>query len=160
MTISCLIVEDQAPAQRVLARYIDDLPHLELAGTCGSAFEAMAFLYDRQIDLMFLDLNLPRLGGFDFLRTLARPPNVIVTTAYPQHALEGFDLAVIDYLVKPISFDRFIRAVDRLRTPASSDVAAPEKSNENSSREIFVKVDGEIRRLAFVDILFVPKAIM
>ncbi len=153
MSLACLIVEDQAPAQRILARYIADLPHLELAGTCGSALEAMALLHERCIDLIFLDLNLPRLGGFDFLRSLAQPPKVIVTTAYPQHALDGFDLAVVDYLVKPIAFDRFMRAVDKVRGLASSEISDPHKQGQSPGK-IFVKVDNELRPVALDDIVF------
>ena len=155
MSLSCLVVEDQLPAQRVLLRYIEDLPHLELAGVCGNAFEAMARLHARPVDLLFLDLNLPRLGGFEFLRSLARPPAVIVTTAYPEHALEGFDLNVVDYLVKPIAFDRFIRAVDKVRPAPPPDRApASMPPAEAPPEEIFVKVGGDLRRLALADILF------
>jgi DNA-binding LytR/AlgR family response regulator len=161
MTISCLIVEDQLPAQRILSSYIDNLPHLELAGICGNAFEAMAIFHDRPIDLMFLDLNMPRLCGFDFLRTLAQPPKVIVTTAYPEHAVEGFDLNVVDYLVKPISFDRFIRAVDKVRQPGTPEPAPPPANvtgppaQAGSAEEIFVRIENEFRRLSLADIFFV-----
>lgn len=157
MSLSCLIVEDQLPAQRVLAHYIADLPHLELAGTCGSAFEAMAFLHSRSVDLMFLDLNLPRLGGFEFLRSIGSPPNVIVTTAYPEHAVEAFDLNVVDYLVKPIGFERFIRAVDKVRSAPAHGGPQPasQPAREAPAEDIFVKVNGELRRLSLSDIIFV-----
>lgn len=157
MTLSCLIVEDQLPAQRVLAHYIEDLPHLELTGTCGTAFEAMAFLHIRSVDIMFLDLNLPRLGGFEFLRSIGSPPNVIVTTAYPEHAVEGFDLNVVDYLVKPIGFERFIKAIDKVRAGSVSDAPSPpsQAPREAPAEDIFVKVNGELRRLSLADIVFV-----
>ncbi|MGZ9098483.1 MAG: LytR/AlgR family response regulator transcription factor [Brevundimonas sp.] len=151
MTVSCLIIEDQMPAQRILARYIGDLPDLELVGTCGNALEAMKFLQRQKIDLMLLDLNLPRLGGFDFLRSLTAPPRVIVTSAYPEHAVEGFDLNVVDYLVKPFAFDRFIRAVDRVRAVDKPALAAAPAS---AAREIFVRVDGDLRRVALDEIAF------
>lgn len=159
MSLSCLVVEDQAPAQRVLEHYIRHLPHLDLVGTCATAFEAIAHLHEKNVDVMFLDINLPQLGGFEFLRTLSRPPNVIVTTAYPEHAVEGFDLDVVDYLLKPIAFDRFIRAVDRVRAqqkandaPAiSSGTSAPVGS---ADEEIFVRAGGEFRRVALRDLLF------
>lgn len=160
MTIACLVVEDQLPAQRILVRYIANLPHLELVTACGTAFDAMLVLHRQPVDLMFLDLNLPRLGGFDLLRSISHPPRVIVTTAYPEHALEGFELAVVDYLVKPISFERFIRAVDR----AGVALAAPNTANaplmtdnpvERARDDVFVKVHGELRRLALNHILFI-----
>ena len=154
MKVECLIVEDQAPAQRVLERYIAELPHLQLTGVCGNALDAMAFLHRHEVHLMFLDLDLPRLGGFDFLRSLTRRPAVIVTTAYPQHALEGFELAVADYLVKPIPFDRFVRAVDRAISPAPAEPSA-NAPNDHGRREIFVKIDRDLRRVAHDDIIFI-----
>jgi DNA-binding LytR/AlgR family response regulator len=161
MSIHCLILEDQLPAQRILARFIADLPHLELVALCGNAFEAMNVLHRQDVDLMFLDINLPKLQGFEFLRSLASPPKVIVTTAYAEHAVEAFDLQVADYLVKPIAFERFIKAVDRARAAIAKDVGTgarqPEaiKANEFSgAEEIFVKVDGEHRRIALADIIF------
>lgn len=161
MTIRCLVVEDQLPAQRILRRYIEGLPHLELVALCGNAFEAMSVLHAQKVDLLFLDLNLPRLQGFDFLRSLASPPKIIVTTAYPEHAVEAFDLQVVDYLVKPIAFDRFIKAVDRVRASIVSgentSTPQPHLSRSNSAattEEIFVKVNGEHRRVALSDIVF------
>jgi DNA-binding LytR/AlgR family response regulator len=161
MTIRCLVVEDQLPAQRVLTRYIEDLPHLELVALCGNAFEAMTALHTQKVDLLFLDLNLPRLQGFDFFRSLASPPKVIVTTAYPEHAVEAFDLQVADYLVKPIAFDRFMKAVDRVRSALIAEDGAgtlrPEPTGAATAaaaQEVFVKVDGEHRRVALSDIVF------
>lgn len=154
MSLSCLVVEDQRPAQRVLVRYIGDLPHLELAGVCGTAFEAMAILHRRSVDLMFLDLNLPQLGGFDFLRSLQKPPKVIVTTAYSEHAVEGFDLNVVDYLVKPIAFDRFIRAIDRVKAAAEPEAPFTTIREDTTPEEVFVRSGGELRRLALRDIVF------
>ncbi len=160
MTIGCLVVEDQLPAQRILARYIQDLPYLELVALCGNAFEAMSAFHCGKIELMFLDLNLPKLQGFDFLRSLASPPKVIVTTAYPEHAVEAFDLQVADYLVKPIAFKRFIKAVDRVRSAimAEDGTAARQptvaKPGPAVAEEVYVKVDGGHRRVALSDIVF------
>jgi DNA-binding LytR/AlgR family response regulator len=159
MTTSCLVVEDQLPAQRILSRYIGELPHLELAGVCGNAFEAMAALHSKPVDLMFLDLNLPRLSGFDFLKNSVNPPKVIVTTAYPEHALEAFDLAVVDYLVKPIGFDRFIRSIDRYLATVQvgrTDVAArpPAAPPAIQTEHFFVKVGSDLRRLCLADLIY------
>ena len=142
--IRCLIVEDQLPAQRVLETYISELEHVELHGVCSSAAQAMALLQTKTFDLIFLDIHLPKMDGFSFLRTLPNPPNVIVTTAYSEHALEGFELNVIDYLLKPFSFERFCRAVSKVK----KDLAEiPSASNISANQSLFIKTDGDFVRL-------------
>jgi len=111
----CLIVEDEAVAQRILESYLADLPEFELVGKCPNALEARTFLQEHPVDLMFLDIEMPRLKGLSFLKTLSDPPEVIITTAHREYALEGFELQVLDYLLKPISFERFLQAMDRYR---------------------------------------------
>src|SRR5689334_10229928 len=106
---TCLIIEDEPLAQDVLKKYIHDHPSLELTGICGDALEAQQLLAKQHVSLIFLDINLPRLSGIGFLKTLAHPPLVIFTTAYPEFAAEGFELDAIDYLVKPFSFERFLK---------------------------------------------------
>jgi DNA-binding LytR/AlgR family response regulator len=113
MTCSCLIIDDEPPAIRVLEKYIERAPQLRLAASFHDAISAAAFLRTQPVELLFLDIHLPELSGISFLRTLTDPPPVIFTTAYPQYAVEGFELQAIDYLVKPISFERFLRAVNR-----------------------------------------------
>ena len=159
--VTCLIVEDQRPAQRILEGFIRDVPHLDLMGTCGSAMEAMALLQGRGVDLMFLDLHLPRLGGFDFLRSLPRPPQVVVTTAFAEHALEGYELDVVDYLLKPFGFERFLRAVAKVRRPEMAP-SAPAPSHPPPAPPVtgmepnclFVRLDGEHRRVDLADIVY------
>lgn len=111
---SCIIVEDEPLATEVLQRYISDVAFLELKETCGDAVRAAEVLNNLKIDLIFLDIHLPKLKGLDFLKTLKNPPAVIVTTAYRDYAVLGFELNVIDYLVKPIEFSRFLTAVNKL----------------------------------------------
>ena len=147
-----MIVEDQPPAQRVLTHYIEHMPHLRLLATCGNANEALASLHDHHIDLMFLDLNLPLVEGFDFLRSLPRPPQVIVTTAYSEHALEGYELEVLDYLVKPFSLERFMRAVSRARAFGGDEDEMALAAED--AEEVFVKVDHELRRVPLADIVY------
>ena len=113
MKIRCLIVDDEPLARRVLEKHAAEVPYLELAGQCGSALEAMDFLHGHAVDLMFLDINMPRLSGMDMLKTMKKPPLVIITTAYPEYALEGYEWNVLDYLVKPVSFERFLKAVEK-----------------------------------------------
>ena len=105
--IRCLIIEDEPLAQNVLKKYIEDLPSLELVAVCNDALEAQGIVQSKNIQLIFLDINLPKLSGINFLKTLPQPPAVIFTTAYPEFAVEGFELDAIDYLLKPFSFERF-----------------------------------------------------
>ncbi len=139
--MSCLIVEDQLPAQRVLQTYIGQFDRLELAATCSSATEALEVLETQNIDLMFLDIHLPNLDGFSFLRSLVSPPEVIVTTAYSEYAVEGFELNVLDYLLKPVSMERFSKAIAKAgKADDKPQVAA-------QGRSLFVKVDGDFVRI-------------
>ena len=102
--IKYLIIDDEHVAHEIIKSYCDLLPNLELKKHCYDAIEALDYLRDNQVDLIFLDLNMPKLKGFDFLRTLPKPPKVIVTSAYQEHALEGYELGIVDYLLKPFSF--------------------------------------------------------
>ncbi len=142
--IQCLIVEDQLPAQRILETYMPQLDHLNLVGVCQSAAEAMKLLQNNAVDLMFLDIHLPRMDGFSFLRTLSNPPNIVVTTAYSEYALEGFELNVIDYLLKPFSFERFCGAISKINTPPNT---AQRMSHNQDNQRLFIKVDGDFVKL-------------
>ncbi|MCX6279553.1 MAG: LytTR family DNA-binding domain-containing protein [Bacteroidetes bacterium] len=113
MKIRCLIVDDEPLAQRVIERYIENLPFLEIAGKCNNAVEAIDFLHEKEADLIFLDINMPKLTGIDFLKTLKNPPLVIITTAYAEYAIQGYELDVVDYLMKPFAFDRFYKAIQK-----------------------------------------------
>jgi DNA-binding LytR/AlgR family response regulator len=121
---TCLIIDDEPPAQRVVELYLKDIPMLKLAGKCPNAFIAMEYLQKYKIDIIFLDINMPKMSGFDFIKTLPSVPAIIVTTAYREYALEGFELDVVDYLKKPFSFERFMKAVnkaiERIRSKACS----------------------------------------
>lgn len=125
--LRCLIVEDEPLAAEILQDYIRDAPGLELAGVCSDALFAMEFLQKEKVDVIFLDIHLPKLKGLDFLKALNNPPQVILTTAYHQYALEGYELNVIDYLLKPIEFSRFLKAVQKLQKPVQSASAPSEK---------------------------------
>src|ERR687884_2261202 len=122
--IKCIIIEDEPLAVKVLSDYISQVPFLELQGTFKDAILATDYLRDHHTDLMFLDIHLPKLKGIAFLKTLTHPPAVIITTAYHQYAVEGFNLNVTDYLLKPFEFERFLIAVNKVKT---AQTIKPEK---------------------------------
>ena len=143
--LNCLIIEDQLPAQRILTTYIEQMPELSLAGACTNALDATRLLQRESIDLIFLDINLPKISGISFLKNLASPPKVIITTAYPEYALEGFELDVTDYLLKPFSFDRFHKAVLKVLS----------QQQQNSAVDfVFIKSDKEFYKVNVADILY------
>ena len=136
--MNCIIIEDQAPAQRILKRYIEDLGSLELLATFSDAIEAMSFLKTSSVDLIFLDIHLPKLSGIDFLKSISNPPKVILTTAFPDYALESYDLDVVDYLLKPFSFQRFVKAVSKL-TPTEHITKDTSQSDIKTPKSLFLK---------------------
>ncbi|MEM9547818.1 MAG: LytTR family DNA-binding domain-containing protein [Bacteroidota bacterium] len=148
--MKCIIIEDQPPAQRILKKYIADYGSLELVGVFSDALRAMSYLKQHTVDLMFLDIHLPKLSGMDFLRSLQSPPSVILTTAYPDFALESYDLSVVDYLLKPFSFSRFVTAVGKVPDPNASTSTSP---SQNGS--IFIKSGYEHIRVNLNDILYI-----
>ena len=143
----CIIVEDEPLAVRVLVDYISQVPFLELQGTFKDALLATEFLRDNTTDLIFLDIHLPKLKGMAFLKTLANPPDVIVTTAYHQYALEGYEMNVTDYLLKPIEFERFLVAVNKVRN------AQVEKNEERDY--IFLTIQKKKVKILFSEIVYI-----
>ncbi len=150
------ILEDQRPAQRVLTTYVGDADDLELIGVYGSASEAAKAMPAAGVDLLFLDLHLPKMDGFSFLKTLAQPPLIIVTTADADQAIEGYAHNVVDYLLKPFSFERFLQAVEKARQRQNSpggEAARPDQNTRDG--DLFVKNKGEIRRVQVDSIEFI-----
>lgn len=142
----CLIIDDEPVARDILRKYINDTPSLVLSGECESALAALEFLKESSVDLLFLDVNMPRLSGISFLKSISDPPKVILTTAYSEYALEGFELDVVDYLLKPFSFERFLKAVNKVSL---------KESNAGKDPAIVIKADGKTYRVQTNDILFV-----
>ncbi|MGB0429758.1 MAG: LytR/AlgR family response regulator transcription factor, partial [Bacteroidia bacterium] len=118
--IKCLIVDDEPLARDVIRGFVADAPNLELVGECSSAIEAIAALDKSPVDLIFLDINMPKLSGIEMLKGLSHKPQTIITTAHPEFALEGYELDVVDYLMKPISFSRFLKAVGKVQVEANT----------------------------------------
>jgi len=148
----CLIVDDEAAAHFVLVNYIERLERLELAGQCYNVLDAINFLHQHSVDLLFLDINMPELSGFDLLKTLVHPPKVILTTAYSEFALESYEYGAIDYLLKPIGFPRFLKAVDRFIGTQPSERVASIYTDPAAS--LMVKVDAGMVRINFDELLY------
>ncbi len=153
--IKVIIVEDEPLAMMGLVDYVKDVDFLHLSQTCENAPEANNAINKYQPDLMFLDIQMPRLTGIDFLKSLTHPPMVIFTTAYPNYALQGFDLDVIDYLVKPYPFDRFLKAVNKARDLYLLKHTHKEKDSGEKSENFFVKVDNKLERVNINHIRFI-----
>lgn len=150
--IKCIIVEDEPLAVKVLAGYIAQVPFLDLCGTFKDAILATEYLRDHSVHLIFLDIHLPKLRGLAFLKTLAAPPAVVITTAYHQYAVEGFNLNVTDYLLKPFGFERFLVAVNKVKT------ARAEQPTTRESREkdfVFLTVQKKKVKILFPEIVYI-----
>ncbi|MCB9081334.1 MAG: response regulator transcription factor [Lewinellaceae bacterium] len=157
--VNVLIVDDEPLAQDVLETYIEKIPELKLIKKCSNALEANEALKQEKIDLMFLDIQMPQLTGIDFLKTLAKPPLVIFTTAYPNYAIEGFELNALDYLLKPISLDRFMKAVnkavDQLELQRRDAHQASTEAPMDGEDFIFVKADKKLIKVNYPEIIYI-----
>jgi DNA-binding LytR/AlgR family response regulator len=151
--INCIIIEDEPLAVKVLADYISQTPFLELQGTFKDAILATDYLRNNSTDLIFLDIHLPKLKGMAFLKTLTHPPAVIITTAYHQYAVEGFNLSVTDYLLKPFDFERFLVAVTKVKT-GQKEKKEPSENNERKEH-LFLNVQKKKVKILFSEIVYI-----
>lgn len=152
--IQCLLVDDESPAIDLLKSHIKMLTDLKVIASCYSAVEAFEIIKKKKIDLLFLDIEMPVLTGINFLKTLQHPPKVIITTAYREYALEGYDLDIVDYLLKPISFNRFVKAIDRYYERTQ----LPEKQNIkpiSNNTFFYVNVNKKHIKIVFKDIIYI-----
>ena len=159
-TIRCLIVDDEPPAREIIRRYVQEIPTLQLMGECANAIQVLTILQQQPIDLLFLDIRMPQLNGTDFIKTLKNPPKVIFTTAFSEYALEGYELDVVDYLMKPIRFDRFLKAVNKAY-PLSSffnalkpvvSTVVEEKKNDSF---VYFRADRKMVKVMLDDMLYI-----
>ena len=154
MKIQCLIVDDEPLAINVLVNHIGIIPGLEIVGTCNNAFEAMEILKGKQVDLMFLDVRMPKLMGHEFYRTLRNPPKVIFTTAHKEFAIDAFDLDAVDYLLKPITIERLIKAVNKISV-APIPVAAEENHLLETEGFVYFRSERKMIKVNYNDILYI-----
>lgn len=158
--IKCLIIDDEPLARKLIAGHVSRLPGWAIAGSCKNALEAYEMLMSQEIDVIFLDINMPVVNGTDFYRSLKDPPLLVFTTAYPDYAVEGFELDAVDYLVKPVTFDRLLKAADRIQarlhseSAGSGSVTAKPVSAAASPDFIFVKHFSKLVKVRFEDLLY------
>lgn len=149
--MKCIIIEDQAPARRVMQKYVDDFGNLELIGSFSSALEGIEFLKTNSVDLIFLDIHLPKLSGIDFIKTLTSRPAIILTTAFTEYAVQGYELDIVDYLVKPFSFERFVKAINKVE--ARNNTLSP--AEDPVSNLFFIKSGYDYIKINRDEILFI-----
>ena len=155
---SCIIIEDQPPAQRILQKYIKDIGNLELKGIFSDALTALEYLKDQAIDVIFLDIHLPKISGIDFLKILPSKPKIIFTTAFSEYALQGYELDVVDYLLKPFSFERFVKAVSKAVYQQENTAllqTSPPSSSAIKESFLFVKTGKEYQKIDISNIQFI-----
>lgn len=162
ITIKCLIVDDEPMARDVIRRYIEKVPVLKLVGEFGNAIDALLFLQNQSVDLIFLDIRMPQLTGTEFAKALRSGPKIIFTTAFKEYAMDGFELDAVDYLLKPVPFDRFLRAITKAYPMKSVDLHSTSHPNEadkkNNSGFIYLKADRKMVKVLLDDILYIESA--
>ncbi len=147
--MTCAIVEDEIPAQSILKNFIGKVPDIKLLGAFQTANEANHFFKENRVDFIFLDINLPDIQGIDFIKTLKKPPNIIITTAYPDYALDSYELdTIVDYLVKPFSYDRFLKSTQKLKR-------INPKMDYDIGDSVFLNIDKELHKIQFDKILYI-----
>ena len=153
MKLKCLIVDDEPIAQNIVKGFVADTPRLELFAICDNALEALDILENNEVDILFLDIEMPKLSGLSFLKTLKKPPATIITTAYREFALEGFELSVVDYLLKPFSFERFLKAVNKVNSNINSEF---DKIGTNHILDYtYFKVDRKNVKVGYNEIFYI-----
>ncbi|MFT3827076.1 MAG: LytTR family DNA-binding domain-containing protein [Chitinophagaceae bacterium] len=157
MKLRCLLIDDEPPALKVLARYISDIGNLEIAGQCRNAIEALEVLRQHKVDVIFLDIKMPRIIGTDFFKNLSHPPKVIFVTAYREYAVDGFELDAVDYLVKPVSFERFFKAITKLNRLMgnATDPAGTAPAVSPGETFVYLKVDKSMKKVFTDEIMYV-----
>jgi two-component system, LytTR family, response regulator len=153
MKLKCIIVDDEPVARKLLQEFIGDIAFLELIGQAANPLEAMSLLNDNIIDIIFLDINMPKINGIDFLKNSKTNAHIIMTTAYADHAVEAYSLDVLDYLVKPVSFERFLKACNKAKeTIGLKKPASVQSANVND--HFFIKCDNQIEKVFYDDLLY------
>jgi DNA-binding LytR/AlgR family response regulator len=152
--VQCIIIDDEPLARALIEAHIDKIPNLEVIANCVNALEGFEVLKSRQVDLIFLDIQMPLLTGIEFLKSLSNPPKVIFTTAYREYAIESYELEVVDYLLKPISFDRFFKAINKYFKTVDSQEKKEVEVSEKDSAFMYVNANKKHHKVLFSEILY------
>src|SRR6185503_6795150 len=155
MKLRCLLIDDEPPALKILASYISNINGLEIVAQCKNAIEALGVLHQRTVDLIFLDIKMPKILGTDFLKNLSHPPKVIFVTAYRDYAVEGYELDAVDYLVKPVSFERFIKAISKVNRLMGRESLTASTDKQISEPFVYLKVDRDMKKVFLNEILYI-----
>jgi DNA-binding LytR/AlgR family response regulator len=156
MKLRCLLIDDEPPALKVLASHISQLNGLEIVGQCKNALEALDVLHQKTVDVLFLDIKMPKLLGTEFLKNLCNPPKVIFVTAYRDYAVEGYELDAVDYLVKPVSFERFVKAITKLKRMMGQEIfMQSNESKPNPEAFVYLKVDKHMQKIFVNEIVYI-----
>lgn len=156
MKVHCLLIDDEPPALKVLASHISNIKGLEIVGQCRNAIEALDVLHQKMVDVIFLDIKMPKILGTEFLRNLSHPPRVIFVTAYHDYAVEGYELDAVDYLVKPVSFERFVKAITKLkRLLGQESISHSNDYKANPDAFVYLKVDKHMQKVIINDITYI-----
>ena len=157
MKIQCLIVDDEPPARELLTSYIEKMDDLEILGQCSNALEAFAFIQKHPVNILFLDIQMPRMNGLELIKSLQDRPRIILTTAYREFAVEGFELDVLDYLVKPISFERFLKSISKYHQYNVLKQAPASENNEEAFEKAYMyfKVNKDLVKIFLKEIIYI-----
>jgi DNA-binding LytR/AlgR family response regulator len=155
MKISCIAIDDEPLAVKKISAYIQKTPFLELVAECRSAFEAMEIMSNRPVQLMFIDINMPDLNGMEFVKSLTDKPYIVFTTAYSEYAVEGFQVDAADYLLKPITYNSFLKAANKVKNLIDLTANSPKESTQASASHLFVKSDYKLIRIELDDIKYI-----
>ena len=156
MKLRCLLVDDEPPALEILRSHISNVNGLEVTASCKNAVEALDILHEKQVDLIFLDIKMPKLIGTEFLKSQANPPKVVFVTAYREYALESYELDAVDYLVKPVTFERFLKAVFKVKRLMGHEVAMPNTEyKKNPNAFVYVRVNKSMQKIVVNQIIYI-----
>lgn len=155
MKLKCLLVDDEPPAIEILKQYVSAVPSLEIAGECKHGIDAFSFLQQNKVDLIFLDVNMPQLSGMELIRSLPHPPKVIFTTAHREYAADGFDLNAIDYLLKPFSMERFLKAIHKAQSNEQTVLHKEEALTVEADRFLYFRADRKMVKVMVDDIRYI-----
>jgi DNA-binding LytR/AlgR family response regulator len=153
MKLKCIIIDDEPIARKVLAEFIEEIDYLELTGQAENPLKAMSMLNGNDVDILFLDINMPKINGIDFLKSSRPNANIIMTTAYPVYAVDAYGLDVVDYLVKPIAFERFLKACNKVREIKGQKEVPPVKADDKSNH-FFIKCENQIEKVFYDELLY------